>query len=295
MILDVRAHVGGRGDAVRHVEEADDGRNVPDVARAETGAAQALAVAFFDGPRLRRQFDREVEHGALTLAQARGAVVHHDLLAEQRLAGILPHGGAVRGQTVVAAVVRRHRDGDHLALELGEAARAQHQVVVHGGEGFQLHGVEGVGHQHVRDEAELVLAFLEIGGHRRRQLGRPEIERDRRCVVGRVSHRRSGFAACSRAAERRRSCRALAALDRLQRGLALIAFLVACLVASFARSVRLRHVGAPLFRFPGASLHGSRPPRYDRAITLSSSLSGAWVPAEGCVTVAVARPSPNGA
>ncbi len=33
------------------------------------------------------QLDREVEHGALALVQARDAVVHHDLLAEQRIAG----------------------------------------------------------------------------------------------------------------------------------------------------------------------------------------------------------------
>src|SRR6266511_3923653 len=46
----VRPHVGGRGDAVRHVEEAGDGGNVPDVAVGKTGAAQQHAVGLVHGP-----------------------------------------------------------------------------------------------------------------------------------------------------------------------------------------------------------------------------------------------------
>jgi hypothetical protein len=40
---------------------------------------------------------------------------------------------------------------------------AQHQVVCHQDEGAQLGVVEGVGRQHVGDEAELLAAFGEIG------------------------------------------------------------------------------------------------------------------------------------
>src|ERR1051325_4480193 len=94
----VRPHVSRAGDAVRHVEEAGDRGNVPDVAIGESGAAQALAVVFLHAPRRGGEFHRKIEHGALALGQPRHAVVHHDLVAEQRIAGILPPRRAVRGE-----------------------------------------------------------------------------------------------------------------------------------------------------------------------------------------------------
>ena len=164
---------------------------ISQMSRSEKPARRSRSrSAFLHAPGRGRELDREIEHGALALVQPRHAIVHHHLLAEQRIAGILPHRGAVRGEAVVAAVLRRHRDRDHLALELGKPALAQHQVVVHGDEGFELRHVEGIGQQHVGHEAEFVLAFLEIGGHGGRELRRRQIERDHRRVVGR---RRGGF------------------------------------------------------------------------------------------------------
>ena len=83
-------------------------------------------------------------------------------------------------QAIEAAVVRRHRDRDHLALELAQARRRQHQVVIHRDEGFELRHVEGIGLQHVRHEAELLLAFGEIGRHRfvERDLGQRQRDHD---------------------------------------------------------------------------------------------------------------------
>ena len=129
---------------------------------ARRSASRSLLL---DRPGLGGELHREVEHGALALAQPRGAVVHHHQFAQRRIARQRAHRGAMRHQAVVAAVLRRHRDRDHLALELGQAGRRQHQVVVHGDEGFELGVVEGVGLQHVGHEAELLLALGEIGLH----------------------------------------------------------------------------------------------------------------------------------
>src|SRR3954454_14820207 len=63
----VRPHVGRAGDTGRHVEEAGERGNIPDVAVGEAGAAQRRAVASFHAPRCGREFYREIEHGALTL------------------------------------------------------------------------------------------------------------------------------------------------------------------------------------------------------------------------------------
>src|SRR5436853_300057 len=67
----------------------------------------------------------------------------------------------MRGQAVVAAVLRGYGDRDHLALELGEAGRREHQVVVEGRERLKLGVVERIGEQHVRHEAELLAALFE--------------------------------------------------------------------------------------------------------------------------------------
>ena len=56
-------------------------------------------------------------------------------LAERRIAGQLPHRRTVRHQTIITAVMRRNRDRNHFALELAQAGRGQHQIVVHGDEG----------------------------------------------------------------------------------------------------------------------------------------------------------------
>ena len=189
MIHAVRPHVGGGGDAVGHVEEAGDGGDVPDVAVGKAGAAQPRAILLLDQPRLGGELDGEVEHGALALRQPRGAIIHRHQFAERRIAGQLAHGGAVGDQTIIAAVMRRDRDRDHLAFELAQARRRQHQIVVHGDKGRELRHVEGVGLEHVRHEAELFLAFGEIGRHVGRKRRRRQFQRGDRGVVAR---RRAG-------------------------------------------------------------------------------------------------------
>jgi hypothetical protein len=69
----------------------------------------------------------------------------------------------MRGEAIVAVIDRGHGDRDHLPVELRQPRFAQHQIVVHVGEGAQLLLVEGVGEKHVRHEAELLLTFGEIG------------------------------------------------------------------------------------------------------------------------------------
>ena len=73
----------------------------------------------------------------------------------------------MRDQTIIAVVLRRHRDRDHLAFEFAQAGRRQHQIVVHGDEGGELRHVEGIGLEHVGHEAQLFLALGEIGRHLR--------------------------------------------------------------------------------------------------------------------------------
>jgi hypothetical protein len=69
-----------------------------------------------------------------------------------------------------------HRD--HLAFELGQAAVAQHQIVDHVDECFQLVGVEGIRLQYVGHESQLFHAFVKIALQLGRKLGRlSEIER----------------------------------------------------------------------------------------------------------------------
>ena len=46
-----------------------------------------FAILFLDQPRLRGQLDGEIEHGAFTPRQPRGAIVHRHQFAERRIAG----------------------------------------------------------------------------------------------------------------------------------------------------------------------------------------------------------------
>ena len=156
------------------------------ISRSEKPARRKrLAVLFLDQPRLGGELDGEIEHGAFALRQPRRAVIHRHQFAEHRIAGQLAHGGAVGDQTIIAAVLRRDRDRDHFALELAQARRRQHQIVVHGDEGRELAHVEGVGLEHVGHEAELFLAFGEIGGHLGGQRCRRKLKRGDHRVVGR--------------------------------------------------------------------------------------------------------------
>src|SRR5215472_7775957 len=192
MVDRIRPHVRGARDPVRHVEEARDRGDVPDVARREPGLAQRRAVRLLDRPRFGRELDGEIEHGALARREPRRPKIHHHQLAQHRVLAQSAHRGAVRRQAVVAAVHRRHRDRDHLALELGKAGGREHEIVVHGDERLELAHVERVSAQHVGHEAELLLAFLEVGCHgiARRRLLEAE-RRDEDVVVGGLAARRS--------------------------------------------------------------------------------------------------------
>src|SRR6185437_3843406 len=99
-------HVGGGGHTIRHVEKAGDRRNVPDVAVGEADAPQPLAVAFLDAPGRSGELDREVEHGTLAFGKPRDAIIHDEVFAEQRIAGILPNRRAMSAEAVVAAILR---------------------------------------------------------------------------------------------------------------------------------------------------------------------------------------------
>src|SRR5262249_47467041 len=96
MIGAVRPHVGRRCKPIRHVVEGCDGSDVPDVAIGEADATQALAVLLFNFPRLDRELDREIEHGALAPVETRGSIVHHHHLAQNWTAE-LAHCVAMRG------------------------------------------------------------------------------------------------------------------------------------------------------------------------------------------------------
>jgi len=177
VIFWVGPHIDGRGHAVRHIVERCDGRDVPDVFLAEAGAAQSLAILLADGVAFPRQFDREIQHRAMARRELGGAIIHRHEIAQRRIAGELPHGGAVRGKAIEAAILGRHPDGDHLALQLRQARRREHQIVVEGGERFKLGIVDRVGAQHVRNEPDLVLALPEIGLHRLGEFALRQIER----------------------------------------------------------------------------------------------------------------------
>jgi hypothetical protein len=84
-------------------------------------APQPLAIAVFHRPRLACQLDRKIEHRTLPLRQPRGAIIHHHQFAKHRIAGILPDRRAMRHETIITTVLRRHRDRDHLALGLAKA------------------------------------------------------------------------------------------------------------------------------------------------------------------------------
>ena len=75
----------------------------------------------------------------------RGAVIHRHQLAEDRIAGILPHGGTVSRDAIIAVIAARNDHGDHLALELGEARGCQHQIVIETGKERELGVVMGIG------------------------------------------------------------------------------------------------------------------------------------------------------
>ena len=101
----------------------------------------------------------------------------HQHLAEHRIARELADGRAVGGEAVVAAVLARHHDGDHLALELRQPRGREHEIVVERREGLELGVVVRIGAQHVRHEADLLVAFREIGLHLPGQLALGEGER----------------------------------------------------------------------------------------------------------------------
>ena len=123
-----------------------------------------------------RELDREVEHRALALVEPGGAIVHHHHLAEHRAAE-LAYRVAVGGDAVEASVLRRHHRRDHLDLQLGEIGRILDELLPIVDERLQLGGVERKRLEHVRNEAEPLVALLEVRLHLRRELPFRELER----------------------------------------------------------------------------------------------------------------------
>jgi len=171
VVLGVRHHVDRRGDAVRHVEEADDVGEVEEVLVAEPVLLQRLAVGIVDQVRRQGELPGEVEQRALARRQLGHAIVHHQHLAELGILGEAAHRLAVRNQAVVAAVGGGDDDSHHLALQLGEPGLAKHQVVVERDEGAQLLRPQRIALQHVRHQAELlaaeVVVLAQVGIERR--------------------------------------------------------------------------------------------------------------------------------
>ena len=84
------------------------------MSRSENPARRkGLAIGVRDGPWLRGELYREVEHRPVPFAQAPHAVIRHHPFTEDRIAGELAHGGAVCHEAIVAAVLRRRGDRNH--------------------------------------------------------------------------------------------------------------------------------------------------------------------------------------
>ena len=94
---------------------------ISQMSRSEKPTRRKAAVLVLDPPGLGSQLDGKIEHGALARGQARRTVVHRHQLAERRIAGQRAHRGAMSDEAVIAAVLRRNRHRDHLALELAQA------------------------------------------------------------------------------------------------------------------------------------------------------------------------------
>ncbi len=118
-----------------------------------------------------RELPRKIQHRARTRVEIGGAVVCDHRLGEHRVAGQLSEHRAMRDQAIVTVVRAGHDDGNHLALDLGQARLAEHQIVGHRDKGLELRKIEGISLEHVRNEAELLLAFREIGFHRLIEFG----------------------------------------------------------------------------------------------------------------------------
>ncbi len=153
---------------------------ISQMSRSVNPAARRLrAIRFLDPPRLDRQLPGEIEHRPRALVEIGGAIIRHDRVGELRIVRIFAHGRAMRDQAIMTMIGAGNGDRDQFALELRQARRRQHQIVGHGDEGLELGEIEGIGLQHIRHEAELFLAFREIGFAVGIERGGGKIERHR--------------------------------------------------------------------------------------------------------------------
>ena len=162
MILVIWAHICGGGHTVGHVVKACDIGNVPDVAVRKAYGAQGLAVGLNDCVTGDSDFLGEGEHRGLAGVKIGGTPVHHQHFTKHWITRELANSLAMSCEAVKAFVDRGHRDGDHLALKLAQAALGEHQVIVERCEGVELVDVKGIGLQHVWHEAELVLTDIKV-------------------------------------------------------------------------------------------------------------------------------------
>jgi hypothetical protein len=162
VVLGVGDHINRRSYPVGHVVEAGHVGNVEDVGVGEAFVPQGLPVVFAHPMRGDGQLPGEIQHGAVACGQVRHAIIHHQHLAQLRIARQFPHRLTMGDEAIVAVVGGGDDHGDHLALQFVEPAVTQHQFVVELDEGTELFWARAVGSQDVGHQPQLVLAFGEI-------------------------------------------------------------------------------------------------------------------------------------
>ncbi len=104
----------------------------------------------------------EIQHRPLPRIQRRHAIVHHQHLAQHRIARQLPHRRAMSDQAIEAALIDETTTAIISRSSLLSPLSASIRSLYMRGEGVQLVDVEGVGLQHVRHHAQLLGADVEV-------------------------------------------------------------------------------------------------------------------------------------
>jgi hypothetical protein len=164
-------------------------------ARSASRSASTISAGVF------RQLPREIQHRALPLRQLRHPVVHHQHLAQLRIAREFAHRLTMGHEAVETPVCRGHDHGHHLALQLREARGGQHQRVVILRKRLELLHVARKRPEHVGHQPQFLDADLEIAPGL--IIERGDLGQDRRSRYGPV-------VACRPPACRRSVARALA-------------------------------------------------------------------------------------
>ena len=138
--------------------------------------AQGRVVGLDDRRRVGADLQREIEHRLLPRRDLGLAMVHRDLIGDERVLLVDAQDRAVRDHAVEAVVRRAGGDDDHLLLAFGQARRLEHQRIVIGEERAELVGSMGQGEEDVGDETRFLLhledpsaqVFGQVGNRRDR-------------------------------------------------------------------------------------------------------------------------------